>query len=75
MSSLIGISLWYKPTTDPDYSGIGVGYVDFVPKYLNPGEKHPQFDLLPATLARFNSQLESHPIPGKSESVFCNAAR
>jgi len=73
-----GLRLWYKPLSDSTCSGKEVGYIDFVPSYLNPGEKHPKFDLLPATLARFNAQLEAHPIPGRvlsTETVLLKIAR
>ena len=39
--------------------------MDFVPRYVNPGGKHPKFETLTEVLDKINSKLKDYPIQGK----------
>lgn len=57
--------LWYRPTPGLRGHPSQLGFMDTVPVYLNPGEKHPKFETLPTTVERINRKLSENPLPGQ----------
>ncbi|KAK2157700.1 hypothetical protein LSH36_186g02061, partial [Paralvinella palmiformis] len=73
-----GLRIWYRNTPGSSPKSIPeLGFCDFVPRYLNPGEKHPRFETLQETLDKINTKL-IQGLPGKvicTESVCLKISR
>ena len=56
--------LWYRQRREGPLPPDALHFVDVVPQYLNPGEKHPKFDTLTTVLEKVNGRLRQSPPQG-----------
>ncbi len=63
--------LWYRQRKTVSSHSVAVGYLDAMPKLLNPGEKHPKFETLPTVIESINTRLRQFPLQGTHVLVFC----
>ena len=62
---LVYFRIWYhQPAKSDPVPSPPIAYIDTMPHYLNPNEKHPKFESREHTVGRVNEQLRESPLPG-----------
>ena len=64
--------LWYRQRCIKSSTPIVLNFMDFMPRYLNPGEKHPRFETLSEVLEKANERIKQFPIQGKLRKIRVN---
>ena len=65
--NLATFRLWLTERKDEMERDQQIGYVNVIPQQIEKGGifKSPKFETLDAVIERFNSMLQSNPLPGK----------